>query len=134
MKSAREKRDDQLVSLAYDAFEKHEVVGGTKIKWTIARPGSSSYWAEILCLTNGKLFVHGDIEYAFFVGGCEFLGINRVGWLASSEIGYVAKKASCAMGEKCVYEIDNDAGMVIAPRIYYAHAAIKRLWDDINGL
>lgn len=87
-----------------DVFKDHELVrtAGDN-RWTIKRPGTSQFWAEIAILSAGTVVVHGDIEPAIFAhySGNDNTAEGCLRWVAgmADSLDYGREKMSIGMGK-----------------------------------
>lgn len=96
-RTAKEYRENVL-ALASEAFNDHEIVrrqlwGETLGSWTIKKPGSSLYWAQVCILESGAVLAHGDIQPVIFGYGDGKDQFGMLEWIARADPGYYLEKA-----------------------------------------
>ena len=82
----------QIQCDAEKAFASHALLRNDADRWRIGRPGSSTYWADIVAMSMGGLVVWGDIELVCFAYGPKD-PVARVHWMTTSDLSYVQEKA-----------------------------------------
>lgn len=83
---------------ARDAFAGHEIVELTDRRLLCVRPGSGAYGFDVTVLGWGRIVIGGDLEDVVFQGGGGESLLDRLAWLAGSDVGYLREKARRASG------------------------------------
>jgi hypothetical protein len=80
------------------ATHEHKVVGPGH--WRLSKPGSSSYWCDIVVMGDCALSVWGDIAGCFFSYYPDAKSPEEVvAWMARADVGYYGhQKAAIGMG------------------------------------
>lgn len=122
---------DRMFSLAKDAFAEHIIVKNEgplpdPNRWHIRREGTSVYWAELIHLHGGRLFVHGDITEVLWKGGPG--GWREcIDWVAGADWSYA--------WEKCGRPAVRSENVMLAELFtekaaFMPHSAVRRALDD----
>jgi hypothetical protein len=98
MKNRRDEGVRNINHLARSAFARHEIVELTDRSLRCMRPGSGSYGFDITLLGWGRIVVGGDLEDVVFQGGDGGGLLDRIAWLAGSDIDYLRGKTRRASG------------------------------------
>jgi len=98
MKDRRTEGVRTIRDCARDAFALHEVVELTDRRLLCVRPGSGAYGFDVTVLGWGRIVIGGDLEDVVFQGGGGESLIDRLAWLAGSDVGYLREKARRASG------------------------------------
>jgi hypothetical protein len=51
---------------ARESFANHQITKSGGGRWLVKKPGTSTFWFEVIVLEGGKLMVHGDISPVIF--------------------------------------------------------------------
>jgi hypothetical protein len=99
--------DARRKAQAIHAFRNHTIHDRGENRWLISvhygdGAFKSFYWAEIVALSHGVLFVHGDIEACIFSGGSYREPMSLLHWVgAHDDVSYyLAQKARMGMGTR----------------------------------
>jgi hypothetical protein len=129
------KRTEDMVGLATEAFARHQLIQRNENRWRIARLDNgramSVYATEIASLWSGGLYVGGDIDDCVFARYLDSPDpIARVRWIGECQDldWYVWQKARIGMSDNGKVTTEG-RGRNAGPnaRVIYAWAAARRL-------
>lgn len=137
----RHEYEQNLATLARDAFAKHEIRERSEGRWLLfaRRPSGGwdgHYWTEVISLAGGRVLAHGDIETVVFAGYSGEGGVEGpVRWIGKTTRGdfrYLGTKAAIGTGPEGIETTDVDvcAGMLGAwARERFADFVAERFGD-----
>jgi hypothetical protein len=121
-----------IVNNAHDAFMYHKIIKQEKDRWLIKKvicdKQYSVYFAEIISLCNGRLFVGGDIDDCVFAYFSDTNNIrDKLNWIGKcKDLSYVTQKASIGLSDGGKLTM---VGKNPTSRVIYAWAAVKKLCE-----
>lgn len=116
--SYRQQHHERLVAQSREAFQLHVIRKRSEGRWLLQRRHDdggwdSVYWAEIISLHGGGLFVGGDIDHVLFGYYSDKSGNHeaKVRWMGEhNDIRYyVRQKAAIGTGHQLIDVYDKDA-------------------------
>jgi len=83
--------------------------------WVIKKPGSSSYWTQIIVTFDHSLIVHGDatdvVCFSRYHGAVNDTARDVVAWIANKDIQGVTEKAVIGTGRDACRTYDEDVAL-----------------------